>query len=128
MIRAVLLLRQGLREIRRLIHPNAIITIKINKKPVQENVINAVWGCFATYVCVFALLMLILMASGMDQVTAFSAMAACMNNLGPGLGDVSQHYGDLGEINKLVLCFAMLLGRLEIFTLLVLFTPAYWRK
>jgi trk system potassium uptake protein TrkH len=127
-IRALLLFRQGLREIRRLIHPNAVITIKINKKPVQEGVINAVWGFFATYICVFGLLMLLLMATGLDQVTAFSAIAACMNNLGPGLGGVSQHYGDLGDTAKLLLCFAMLLGRLEIFTLLVLITPAFWRK
>ncbi len=127
-IRALLLFKQGLREIRRLIYPSAVITIKVNKKPVQERVINAVWGFFATYISTFGLLMLLLMTAGLDQVTAFSAIAACMNNLGPGLGDVSQNYGNLSEVPKLLLCFAMLLGRLEIFTLLVLLTPAFWRK
>lgn len=127
-IRFLLLFRQGMREVKRLVHPNAIIPIKLDQKPVQERVINAVWGFFATYVATFTFLMLALMASGLDQVTAFSAMAACMNNLGPGLGSVSAHYGDINDVAKWVLCVAMLLGRLEIFTLLVLFTPAFWRK
>lgn len=127
-IRALLLFRQGLREIRRLIHPNAIFTIKINNRPVEERVINAVWGFFATYISVFAVLMLLLMATGLDQTTAFSAMAACMNNLGPGLGTVRDNYGDITNTAKWLLCLAMLLGRLEIFTLLVLFTPTFWRK
>jgi len=72
-------------------------------------------------------MLLLLMASGLDQVTAFSAVAACMNNLGPGLGDVAAHYGDINAFAKWVLCVAMLFGRLELFTLLVLFTPEFWR-
>ncbi len=127
-IRVLLLSRQGMREIKRLIYPNAIFAIKINRKPVQEDVINSVWGFFAAYIALFAALLLLLMATGLDQVTAFSAVAACMNNLGPGLGDVSAHYGDINATAKWLLCFAMVLGRLEIFTLLVLFTPAFWRK
>lgn len=127
-IRVVLLYKQGIREIKRLVHPNAIIHIKLGERPVQESIINAVWGFFASYVAMFAFLMLLLMATGLDQVTAFSAMAACMNNLGPGLGDVSAHYGNINNIAKWILCVAMLLGRLEIFTLLVLLTPAFWRK
>jgi len=122
------LFRQGLREIKRLVHPNAIFTIKVNDRPVPERVINAIWGFFATYIFVFALLLLLLMATGLDQITAFSAVAACINNLGPGLGVVSDHYGNINNTAKWLLCFAMLLGRLEIFTLLVLFTPAFWRK
>lgn len=127
-IRVLLLFKQGMREIRRLIHPNAIITIKLGAKPVQESIINAIWGFFAAYVLVFAIILLLLMSTGLNQVTAFSATAACMNNLGPGLGDVSSHYGDINETAKWLLCLAMLLGRLEIFTLLVLFTPTFWRK
>ena len=68
------------------------------------------------------------MATGLDQVTAFSAVAACLNNLGPGLGEVSAHYAGINNSSKWLLCFAMLLGRLEIFTLLVLLTPTFWRK
>lgn len=127
-IRVLLLFKQGMREIKRLIHPYAVIPIKLGDKPVQEPVINAVWGFFASYVALFALLMLCLMATGLDQITAFSAMAACMNNLGPGLGEVAGHYGNINAIAKWILCLAMLLGRLEIFTLLVLISPAFWRK
>lgn len=127
-IRVLLLYKQGVREIKRLVHPSAVIPIKIGNKPVSENVIEAIWGFFAAYVAVFSILILILMSTGLDQVTAFSAVAACLNNLGPGLGDVSAHYGNINNVAKWVLCVAMVLGRLEIFTLLVLFTPAFWRK
>jgi trk system potassium uptake protein TrkH len=126
-IRVLLLYKQGYREILRLIHPNAIITIKMGGRPVNDRVVDAVWGFFATYVAVFAALLLSVMATGLDQVTAFSAVAACLNNLGPGLGDVSAHYGEIPNITKLILSFAMVLGRLEIFTLLVLLTPSFWR-
>ncbi len=127
-VRCLLLYKQGLREITRLIHPNALIPVKIGDKALPEKVINAVWGFFSLYVASFVVLMLLLLATGHDQVTSFSAVAACMNNLGPGLGDVGAHYRDINDTAKWILCFAMLLGRLEIFTLLVLLTPAFWRK
>jgi trk system potassium uptake protein len=127
-IRVLLLFKQGAREMMRLIHPNAQIVVKIGKAPVSDSVIDAVWGFFAAYVAVFVFLMLLLMASGLDQVTSFSAIAATMNNLGPGLGDVGANYSGMSDFVKWVLCFSMLMGRLEVFTLLVLFTPAFWRK
>ena len=127
-IRFLLLLKQGMREISRLVHPNAVIPIKVGGKPMPERVIEAVWGFFATYVAIFAILLLILMLVGLDQITAFSAVAATINNLGPGLGDVAANYASIPDFAKWVLVFAMLLGRLEIFTLLVLLTPAFWRK
>lgn len=127
-IRFVLLVKQGLREVGRLIHPNAIIPIKVGNKCLPDRVIDAVWGFFAAYVGVFAMMLLLLMIFGLDQVTAFSAVAACLNNLGPGLGDVGTNYADIPAGAKWVLMVAMLLGRLEIFTLLVLFTPTFWRK
>lgn len=126
-IRFLLLYKQGRREIQRLIHPNAIITIKMGGRPVNDRVVDAVWGFFATYVAVFAVLLLSVMATGLDQVTAFSAVAACLNNLGPGLGEVSAHYGAVSGAAKIILSLAMILGRLEIFTLLVLLTPSFWR-
>jgi trk/ktr system potassium uptake protein len=127
-IRVLLLIKQGQREIMRLIHPNAHVTVKVGKQPVKNSIIDAVWGFFAAYVALFALMMLVLMFNGLDQITAFSAVAATINNLGPGLGEVSANYASLSDFNKLVLCFSMLLGRLEIFTLLVLLMPAFWRK
>jgi trk system potassium uptake protein TrkH len=127
-IRALLLFKQGIREIKRLIHPNALISVKVGGKPMPERVINAVWGFFSLYVASFVVLLLTLMAMGMDQITAFSAIAACLNNLGPGLGEVGANYAGISDQAKWVLGFAMLLGRLEIFTLLVLFTTTFWRK
>lgn len=127
-IRVLLLFKQGMREMMRLIHPNAQIVVKIGKKPVSDSVIDAVWGFFAAYIAVFIFLMLLLMASGLDQVTSFSAVAATMNNLGPGLGDVAVNYSGMSDFVKWTLCVSMLMGRLEVFTLLVLFTPAFWRK
>ncbi len=127
-IRVLLLLKQGMREINRLIHPNAQFVVKIGSKPLPSRVIDAVWGFFSLYVVCFCLMSVILAATGLDFVTSFSAVAACMNNLGPGLGDVGVNYTSINDTAKWVLCFAMLLGRLEIFTLLVLLTPAFWRK
>ena len=127
-IRILLLVKQGGRELRRLVHPNAQIAVKIGKKAMSEKVIEAVWGFFAAYFAISALMILLLMATGLDQETAFSAVAACLNNLGPGLGDVGRNFASINDPAKWILCLAMLLGRLEIFTLLVLITPAFWKK
>lgn len=127
-IRFLLLIKQGRREIQRLIHPNALIPIKVGGKPLPDRVVDAVWGFFAAYVACFILIMLLLMLSGLDQITAFSAVAASMNNLGPGMGEVGVNYAGLADFEKWVLSFAMLLGRLEVFTLLVLLSGSFWRK
>ena len=122
------LVKQGLREFKQLVHPQAIIPIKLGNRPVGDRVLSAVWGFFALYMFCFAILMLLLLATGLDFITAFSAVGAAINNLGPGLGDVTAHYGNINNPAKWLLCFAMLLGRLEIFTLLALFTPTFWRR
>ena len=127
-IRVLLLIKQGWREVTRLIHPNARIRIKLNKKPVDRDIIQAVWGFFSIYVGLFIVFMLALMAAGLDQISAFSAVAATMNNLGPGLGEVAANFKDINDFSKWLLCLSMLMGRLEIFTLLVVLTPAFWRK
>lgn len=127
-VRFLLLLKQGNREIYRLVHPRAKISIKINRKPMPENVVQAVWGFFAVYIALFTVFMLLVMMSGVDQTTAFSAVAATLNNLGPGLEDVAKDFAKMNDFVKWLLCLAMLMGRLEIFTLLVILTPAFWRK
>ncbi|TVP84106.1 MAG: potassium transporter [Thioalkalivibrio sp.] len=127
-IRVLLLAKQGLREIQRLIHPHAHIPVKVNDKVMPNRVVEAVWGFMAVYILVFALMVLLLMASGLDQVTAFSAVAATLNNLGPGLGDVGPNFASINDFSKWVLTLSMLLGRLEIFTVLVLLSPAFWRR
>jgi len=127
-IRVLLIIKQGIRELHRLIHPNAVIPVKIGKKVVSDRVIEAVWGFFAVYIISFLAMWVMLMATGLDFETSFTAVGACLNNLGPGLGSVAQHYGDINTTAKWILSFAMLLGRLEVFTLLVLFTPAFWQR
>lgn len=127
-IRILLILKQGYREILRLIHPNAVIPVKLGNKPISDKVLEAVWGFFSVYLIVFIIMLITLLGTGLDQVTAWSAVGATLNNLGPGLGDVFAHYGDLNDTAKWILCLAMLLGRLEVFTFLVLFTPAFWRR
>ncbi|MFP6789651.1 MAG: TrkH family potassium uptake protein [Thalassolituus sp.] len=127
-IRVLLVYKQGVREIRRLIHPNAIIPVKLGRMPVSDRILESVWGFFALYVVTFMVMMLALMATGLDQVTAFSAVGSCLNNLGPGLGDVAIHYGGISDTAKWLLALTMLLGRLEIFTLLVLLSPTFWRS
>ena len=129
MYRVLLIYRQGIREIRRLIHPNGIFHIKLGEQLVPDRVVDAVWGFFAVYLIVFLTMVCILLGiSDLDFLTAFSAVAANLNNLGPGLGEVSSNYQALPPATKWVLMLAMLLGRLEIFTLLVVLTPEYWRS
>ncbi|MEI8705105.1 TrkH family potassium uptake protein [Pseudoalteromonas sp. B62] len=126
-VRVFLLYLQGVRELNRLVHPRAIYSIKLGRKALPDKVVEAVWGFFSAYALVFIIIMLALMGTGMDNITAFSATAACLNNLGPGLGDVASHYGAITDGAKWLLTIAMVFGRLEIFTLLVLFTPTFWR-
>jgi trk system potassium uptake protein len=128
-VRVLLIYRQGLREMKRLIHPSGVFTIKLGSQRVSDRVVDAVWGFFALYIIVFlSLVFLMLVLAPVDFLTAFSAVAACLNNLGPGLGSVALNYSGLPATAQWLLMLAMVLGRLEIFTLLVLFTPAFWRR
>jgi trk system potassium uptake protein TrkH len=127
-IRWLLIYKQGVREIGRLIHPSATIAVKLGRQAVPARVVDAVWGFFSVYLIVFGLMMLAMLTTGLDQVTAFSAVAATLNNLGPGLGDVAGGFMTVPDTAKWVAVVGMLLGRLEIFTLLVLVTPTFWRR
>jgi trk system potassium uptake protein TrkH len=127
-IRVLLLFKQGRRELTRLVHPNARVAVKLGSRAVDDPIVEGIWGFFAAYILCSAVGMLLLMGSGQGQVTALSAMAASLNNLGPGLGDVASNDRALGDCPKWVLSMAMLLGRLEIFTFLVLLTPDFWRR
>ncbi len=127
-MRWLLLYRQGSREVVRLIHPSAEIPVRLGDAVVPQRVIDGVWGFFAIYVVLFSTMMLVLLGTGVDQVTAFSAIATCLNNVGPGLGDVVSNFTAFSAIDKWICVAAMLLGRLEIFTLFVLISPAFWRR
>ena len=127
-VRVVLFVKQALHEMRRLIHPSAEMPIKLNGRIVPQSVTNAIGGFFSVYIGMTIVLTFAMMLTGLDGVTAFSAVAACINNTGPGLGSVNAHMGNVTDFGKWVLIFAMLLGRLEVFTLLVVFTPSFWRR
>jgi trk system potassium uptake protein TrkH len=126
-IRVILLYRHASREVRRLIHPHALVPVKFGGLKAQPAVLDAVVGFFFLYVASTVTMTVLLNATGVDLVTAFSAVSACITNLGPGLGEVGASYTALSPPAKLVLSFAMLAGRLELYTLLVLLTPAFWR-
>ncbi len=126
-LRLMLIYKQGVRELKQLVHPQAVIPLKIGKRRVEATVVSAVWSFLAVYMSTFIVLLLLIMSTGLDFTTAFSAVAASLNNLGPGLGEVAANYAGINETAKALLCVAMLLGRLEVFTLLVLFTPMFWR-
>jgi trk system potassium uptake protein TrkH len=128
MVRALLLFKQGRRQIFLLVHPQAAMPVKLDNLAVEDDVASAVWGFFAVYMLTFGALMLVLMANGMDQVTAFSAMVATINNLGIGIGGVSSGFGAVDPAAKWALTLSMLMGRLEVFTVLVLFFPEFWRR
>jgi trk system potassium uptake protein TrkH len=126
-VRMILLYKQAAREITRLIHPNAIVTVKIGQRKVSDSVAQAVWGFSFLYMASFILLSLMFMATGVDMVTAFAGVASTLNMTGPSLGTVALTFESVDSVGLWILSFAMLLGRLEVFTLLVLLTPAFWR-
>jgi trk system potassium uptake protein TrkH len=127
-IRFVVLFKQVGIHIHRLIHPQAIRRMKLDGQPLPDTVVEAVGGFFAVYVVVFFIFMALAMMDGMDQVTAFGAVAATINNVGPGLGGVAITFEDVSPHGKIMFAMAMLFGRLEIYTFLVLLTPAFWRR
>ena len=126
--RVLIMINYAYINLKKMIHPNAVISLKIGTKNVENDVAASVWGFFSIYVLSFIILLLGLVVTGLDFQSAFSAIGACLNNLGPGLGEVAQTYASVTATGKAILSFAMILGRLEIFTLLVLFMPIFWQK
>ena len=130
MMRAMILYKQVLREIVRSLHPSVVVPVRIGTQPLPEGILHAVLGFSFMYMVSIVSLTLLLSASGLELITAFSAVVACLNNTGPGLAEVgpASNYQALADFHKWVLSFTMILGRLEIFTLLVVLTPAFWRR
>jgi trk system potassium uptake protein TrkH len=130
MIRALILFKQVFRELLRIIHPRVYRPVKLGGQPIENNVVFAVLAYVFVYVSCVIIFTLLLALSGADVVTAFSAAVASVNNTGPGLAQVgpASTYAVLNDFQIWVCSFAMLLGRLELFTLLVVLTPAFWRK
>jgi trk system potassium uptake protein TrkH len=127
-LRFLLLYKQGSREMKRLIHPQEVSVIKLGKQVLPPQIIDAVWGFIAMYLVVFVVLLMCLIACGLDLDSSFGALAGCISNAGAGIGKVVAGFGVLNTPSKWTLMVAMLAGRLEIFTLLILFMPSFWRS
>jgi trk system potassium uptake protein TrkH len=130
MIRTLILAKQAHRELNQLVHPNMVRPLKVGGTVIANRVVFAVLAFVFLYFMSIVTLVFLQLASGLDFITSFSSIIACINNAGPGLGLVGpgSNYGVLNEFQTWVCSAAMLLGRLEIFTILVLFTPTLWRK
>ena len=130
MIRAQLLYVQVNREYIKLLHPRAVSPAKLSGQVIENKVIFSILAFMFVYVCCIVFMTLLMVASGLDFISAFSAVVACINNTGPGLNKVgpATTYAVLTDFQTWVCTFAMLLGRLELFTLLIIFTPAFWRR
>jgi trk system potassium uptake protein TrkH len=126
--RVMIMINHAYLNIMKIIHPNSVVSLKIGTRSVDDQAATSVWGFFSIYVISFMVLLFAMLVSGLDLESAFSAVGACLNNLGPGLGVVSENYSSISSYSKGILAFAMLLGRLEIFTLLVILTPMFWAK
>lgn len=127
-LRALLLYKQSRREMRRLLHPHAIIPIKFGNHILAESILQSMWGFISVFIALFLTLMVVFMSFGNDFITSFSAITATLANAGAGIGSISTTFTELNLPSKWLLMFAMIAGRLEIFSLLILFSPQFWQK
>lgn len=129
-MRIMLLLKHSYKQMFSLIHPRAVVQVKLGGRPVPDEVLHSIWGYFMLYLGLFILCAFLLAAMGVDVVTSFAAVAASIGNIGPGLGTVGpvDNYVHIPLLGKWLLMLCMLLGRLEIYTILILFVPEFWRK
>ena len=129
-LRIMLLLKHSYKQLFALIHPRAVTQVKLGGRPVSDEVLHSIWGYFMLYLGLFILCSFLLAATGVDVVTSFAAVAASIGNIGPGLGLVgpTDNYAHIPVLGKWLLILSMLLGRLEIYTVLILFVPEFWRK
>ena len=129
-VRIILLMKHGYQEIFRLIHPHAIMSIKLGGKPVPADVLTSVWGFFTLYTSLYIVAVILMSSIGLDIFSSFASVAATIGNVGPGFGLVGpvQNYLPVPTSGKWILIFCMLIGRLEIYTVIVMLAPAYWKK
>ena len=126
----LILLKYVRRTVYRLIHPNAVMTLRVGDQVVSEDTLHNVVGFFLIYQLLLAVFSMALVTQGMDLVSALSAATASLSNIGPGFGLVgpATTYAGLSDWTKITLSMGMILGRLEIYTILVLFSPVFWHK
>ena len=129
-LRILLIIKHGYGELYRLVHPHAVTTVKLGKEIVPAEIMESIWGFFILYLSVTVIATLIMSLLGVDMMTAFSSVAATIGNIGPGFGMVgpASTYAEIPYCGKWILSFCMLVGRLEIYTVIVLLIPEFWRK
>jgi trk system potassium uptake protein TrkH len=129
-MRIHLLVKFVFNEITHLLHPHAVRRVRIGDNTIPRDVVQNVVGFFITFMLLFIAGVLVMSALGLDMATSFGSVAATINNIGPGLGGVgpTDNYAHIPSVGKWVLAFLMLVGRLEVFTVIILFSPSYWRK
>ena len=126
-IRAILLQKNSAREINRLIHPHAHYAVTLDRQPIASRVLDIISAFISLYLVIYIIFVLLLTATGLDFLTAFSATAAALSNIGPGLGQVAQNFYSISDLAKIILSAGMLIGRLEIFTVLIVLSTVYWK-
>ncbi|NVM56956.1 MAG: TrkH family potassium uptake protein [Desulfobacterales bacterium] len=129
-LRIMLLLKHSYKQLFSLIHPHAVTQVKLGGRPISNEVLHSIWGYFMLYLSLFILCSFLLAGMGVDVATSFTAVAATIGNIGPGLGLVgpTDNYVHIPVLGKWILILCMLLGRLEIYTVIILFVPEFWRK
>ncbi len=129
-VRVMLLLKHGMVELKKLLHPKAVIPVRLGGRVVPADVMTNILGFFLLYMMIFAVGSVIMSLMGLDLVSAIASVAATLGNIGPGLGSVgpTDNYAHIPEFGKWLLSFFMLLGRLELYTVLVLFVPEFWKQ
>jgi len=129
-IRIMMLFKNAYLELKRLLHPNAVIPVRFNRKAVPQQIITNVLAFIMLYIVIFLVSVVIMAFLGLDFESAMGAVAASIGNIGPGIGDVGpvENYANISDVGKWFLSFLMLIGRLELFTVLIIFSPAFWKK
>jgi trk system potassium uptake protein TrkH len=129
-IRSIILLRFGLNEIKRLIHPQAVLPVRVGKMVVSREIVTNIAGFYLLYMVLFVIGIIYMSSLGLDIITSIGSVAANIGNIGPGLGEVgpTDNYAHIPIMGKWFLAFLMLVGRLEIFTVLIILTPSFWKK
>ncbi|HPK54481.1 MAG TPA: potassium transporter TrkG, partial [Smithellaceae bacterium] len=129
-VRLIVLVKHSYLELVRIIHPHAITVVKLGGVPIPQTIMRSIWGFFFLYLLIYVIATLMMAAVGLDVISAISAVATCIGNVGPGLGTVGpmDNFSGVPLIGKWILIICMLLGRLEIYTIIVLLVPGFWRK
>jgi len=129
-VRLVLLMKHSYLELVRIMHPHAMTVVKLGSVPIPQTIMRSIWGFFFLYLGIYAVATLVMSFIGLDVISAISSVATCLGNVGPGLGTVgpTDNFSGVPIFGKWILIICMLLGRLEIYTLLVMLVPSFWRK